>query len=56
MSNPRNALSAPPCALLPTPNEPDGTFSLVVPTGGIDLGFAVLVGVAEVWSCVQSAN
>lgn len=56
MHNPRTALSAPPCALLPTPEAEQGTHSLVIPAGAVDLGFAVIVGVAEVWNYTVSDN
>ena len=55
MHDTRKALSAPPTALMPTPDEP-GSWSLVVPTDVIALGPIALVGVAEVWSAVLSAN
>lgn len=56
MRDTRTALSAPPTAFLPTPDEAPGHWSMVVPLGVTIIGDVGIVGIAEVWSVRMSEN
>lgn len=57
MSNPRNALSAPPTALLLDPDlGTEGMVYMVVSEGAILLDGMAVVGLSAVWSVQLSEN